>query len=88
MVSGPIIVIGTALYLWRRRATSSLRRQVRSFQILLGVLVALAALRVWMWTATDGTGRELRSILFMWGLCLAYPLRELWRLRRGHGHDA
>lgn len=77
VVSAPVIVIGTALHLWRQRAATTWQRRRRGLFVLLTVLLALLATRIWMWAESGQSRRELWGILFVFALCLTYPAVDL-----------
>ena len=48
MVGGPIIVIGTALYLWRQRAPTPALRRRRGLQIAIALIIPLFTFEVYI----------------------------------------
>lgn len=87
MVSGPVIAIGTALYLWRQRAVTTWERRRRGLLVLASVLSGLLAARIYMWSESGQSWKELGVILFVFAFCLAYPSAELLSQSARHKED-
>ena len=84
MVCGPVIVIGTALYVWRERApTPSLRRR-RGLKVAIGLMLAFLATG----QCIEGDLTNLGQLWFefiVWFLVLAHLVLKLRRAGSTHG---